>query len=71
MPNDTIEVSVNLSEGSERRMPVVAHSFRYPSRGVRIAPHGRTEFVALTGSPKRPPALLDEECRVAIGPSGS
>ncbi|MBA2413596.1 MAG: beta-propeller fold lactonase family protein, partial [Burkholderiaceae bacterium] len=31
-------------------------------RGVRIAPDGRTVFVALSGSPKCPPTMPDEEC---------
>jgi len=31
-------------------------------RGVRIAPDGRTVFVALSGSPKCPPTMSDEEC---------
>ena len=31
-------------------------------RGVRIAPDGKTVFVALSGSPKCPPTMSDEEC---------
>ncbi len=31
-------------------------------RGVRIAPDGKTVFVALSGSPKCPPTMPDEEC---------
>jgi YVTN family beta-propeller protein len=31
-------------------------------RGVRVAPDGRTVFVALSGSPKCPPSMPDEEC---------
>ncbi|MDQ3222915.1 MAG: beta-propeller fold lactonase family protein, partial [Gemmatimonadota bacterium] len=31
-------------------------------RGVRIAPDGRTVFVALSGSPKCPPTMSDEDC---------
>jgi YVTN family beta-propeller protein len=31
-------------------------------RGVRVAPGGKTVFVALSGSPKCPPSMPDEEC---------
>src|SRR5918993_496347 len=31
-------------------------------RGVRVAPDGKTVFVALSGSPKCPPTMPDEEC---------
>ena len=31
-------------------------------RGVRISPDGKTVFVALSGSPKCPPTMPDEEC---------
>jgi YVTN family beta-propeller protein len=31
-------------------------------RGVRLAPDGKTVFVALSGSPKCPPTMPDEEC---------
>lgn len=31
-------------------------------RGVRIAPGGKTVFVALSGSPKCPPSMPDKEC---------
>ena len=31
-------------------------------RGVRVAPDGRTVFVALSGSPKCPPTMPDKEC---------
>src|SRR5687767_11406195 len=31
-------------------------------RGVRVTPDGKTVFVALSGSPKCPPTMPDEEC---------
>ena len=31
-------------------------------RGVKVSPDGRTVFVALSGSPKCPPSMPDEEC---------
>src|SRR5207342_1842990 len=31
-------------------------------RGVRVSPDGKTIFVALSGSPKCPPTMPDEEC---------
>src|SRR5690606_21514681 len=31
-------------------------------RGVLVSPDGRTVYVALTGSPKCPPTMPDEEC---------
>src|SRR5688572_9543933 len=31
-------------------------------RGVRVSPDGKTVFVALSGSPKCPPTMPDEEC---------
>ena len=31
-------------------------------RGVRVAPDGRTVYVALSGSPRCPPTMPDEEC---------
>ncbi len=31
-------------------------------RGVRVTPDGRTVFVALSGSPRCPPTMPDEEC---------
>jgi YVTN family beta-propeller protein len=31
-------------------------------RGVKVSPDGRTVYVALSGSPKCPPSMPDEEC---------
>jgi PQQ-dependent catabolism-associated beta-propeller protein len=31
-------------------------------RGVKVSPDGRTVYVALSGSPKCPPSMSDEEC---------
>src|SRR4249920_596062 len=31
-------------------------------RGVKVSPDGRTVYVALSGSPKCPPTMPDEEC---------
>lgn len=33
------------------------------SRGVKVSPDGRTVYVALSGSPKCPPTMPDEECK--------
>lgn len=35
-------------------------------RGVRVAADGRTVFVALSGSPKCPPTMPDEECEKLV-----
>ena len=32
-------------------------------RGVKVSPDGRTVYVALSGSPKCPPTMPDEECK--------
>jgi YVTN family beta-propeller protein len=39
-------------------------------RGVAVSPDGRTVYVALSGSPKCPPSMSDEECaRLAVDKS--
>jgi YVTN family beta-propeller protein len=35
-------------------------------RGVKVSPDGRTVFVALSGSPKCPPTMPDEECEKLV-----
>jgi PQQ-dependent catabolism-associated beta-propeller protein len=59
----TNEDSQNLSVIDTRTDSVVATiAVGTRPRGVKVSPDGRTVYVALSGSPKCPPSMPDEEC---------
>src|SRR4051795_3366729 len=59
----TNEDSQNLTVIDTRTDSVVATiSVGTRPRGVKVSPDGKTVYVALSGSPKCPPSMPDEEC---------
>jgi PQQ-dependent catabolism-associated beta-propeller protein len=59
----TNEDSQNLTVIDTRTNSVVATiPVGTRPRGVKVSPDGRTVYVALSGSPKCPPSMPDEEC---------
>jgi PQQ-dependent catabolism-associated beta-propeller protein len=59
----TNEDSQNLSVIDTKTDSLVATiSVGTRPRGVKVSPDGRTVYVALSGSPKCPPSMPDEEC---------
>jgi len=59
----TNEDSQNLSVIDTQTDSVVATlAVGTRPRGVKVSPDGRTVYVALSGSPKCPPSMPDEEC---------
>ena len=59
----TNEDSQNLSVIDTRTDSVIATiPVGTRPRGVKVSPDGRTVYVALSGSPKCPPTMPDEEC---------
>jgi PQQ-dependent catabolism-associated beta-propeller protein len=59
----TNEDSQNLTVIDTRTDTVVATiAVGTRPRGVKVSPDGRTVYVALSGSPKCPPSMPDEEC---------
>jgi YVTN family beta-propeller protein len=56
---DSNELTI-IDTGSDSVVATVAVGTR--PRGVKVTPDGKTVFVALSGSPKCPPTMPDEEC---------
>jgi YVTN family beta-propeller protein len=56
---DSNELTI-IDTGTDSVVATIAVGTR--PRGVKVTPDGRTVFVALSGSPKCPPSMPDEEC---------
>jgi YVTN family beta-propeller protein len=56
---DSNELTI-IDTGADSVVATVAVGTR--PRGVKVTPDGKTVFVALSGSPKCPPTMPDEEC---------
>jgi len=56
---DSNELTI-IDTGADSVVATIAVGTR--PRGVKVTPDGKTVFVALSGSPKCPPSMPDEEC---------